>query len=234
VPEQLILDLSREPSLAAVDFLPAPVNRDALAWIRRWPDWPGPALVLHGPAGAGKSHLARILAARSGAVFADGRRLPAPEERVHERPLILDPALPLVDEQRLLHLLDRMRLEGGHVLLTARDPVPAWPLRLPDLASRLRAAPSVELGLPDDDLLAALLVKLFDDRQIRVDAGVIAFLVRRIERSYAAAALVVAALDAVSLRDGRRVSLPMARALLATGSRDNEGWRDDNGSRDQG
>ena len=234
VAEQLLLDLDRPASFAATDFLLAPTNRDALAWLERFPDWPGPALVLHGPSGSGKSHLARMFAVRRGGLFLDPAALPAPDRRPPDRPLILDPATPVDDETGLLHLYTWLGERGGHLLLTARTPVADWRLRLADLRSRLQAAPSVGLGFPDDDLLAALLVKLFDDRQIRVEAGVIDALVRRMERSYAAALQVVEALDLISLRRQRRITRAMARQLLATSSTSLNERREQDGSRDQG
>jgi chromosomal replication initiation ATPase DnaA len=212
--EQLLLDLEREPALGREDFLPAPGNREALAWIDRWPDWPAPALVLHGPEGAGKTHLARIFAARSGGrQLAPGDLAPgAPPEL--PRTLVLDPALPVADEVALLQLYNRQRERGGHLLLTAREPAAHWPLALPDLASRLRAAPTVGLAAPDDGLLAAVLVKLFADRQIAVGDEVVGYLVRHMERSFAAARRLVAALDRHSLIQHKPVTVAMARRLL--------------------
>ena len=128
--------------------------------------------------------------------------------------MVLDPAEPIADELALLQLYNRLREQGGHLLLTARRPVAAWGVRLPDLASRLRAAPAVAIGAPDDALLAALLVKLFDDRQLAVSEGVIGYLVRHMERSFAAARAVVEALDRHSLRDRRPVTVALARAVL--------------------
>jgi chromosomal replication initiation ATPase DnaA len=128
---------------------------------------------------------------------------------------VLDPAEPIADELALLQLYNRLREQGSHLLLTARRPVAAWPLRLPDLASRLRAAPAVAIGPPDDALLAALLVKLFDDRQLSVSEGVIGYLIRHMERSFAAARAVVGALDRHSLQDQRPVTVALARAVLA-------------------
>ena len=212
--EQLLLEFAHRAASGVEDFMPAPCNHDALAWLARWPDWPAPALIVHGPPGCGKSHLARIWAARAGASWLAREALPVATEVLPARALVLDPAEPIADEVALLQLYNRLHEAGGHLLLTACRPAAAWPVRLPDLASRLRAAPAVAIGPPDDALLGALLVKLFDDRQLAVAEDVIAWLLQHMERSFAAARALVAALDERSLRQQRPVSVALARAVL--------------------
>jgi chromosomal replication initiation ATPase DnaA len=207
--EQLLLGFAHDAASGIEDFMPADGNREARAWLARWPDWPAPALVLYGLAGSGKSHLARIWAARSGAVQIEPAVALEPP-----RAALLDPAEPVGDEVALLQLYNRLREQGGHLLLVARRPAAAWALRLPDLASRLRAAPAVAIEPPDDALLAALLVKLCDDRQLAISEGVVDYLIRHMERSFAAARAVVEALDRRSLRERRPVTVTLARAVL--------------------
>lgn len=206
--------------MGAEDFLVADSNAAAVAWLDRWPDWPAPALVLHGPPGSGKTHLTQVWRHRSNAVTADAATL------AHADPLALISArgaVAIVDaeavcggegERILFHLYNLAREQGGHLLLTARRPPSRWPIRLPDLASRLRAAPSAAVAEPDDGLLGAVLVKLFADRQVRVGVEVVAYLLPRIERSFAAARRVVAALDAASLARRGPITVPLARAVL--------------------
>ena len=219
--EQLLLELGHPTAYRAEDFLEAPGNARALAWLRRWPDgWPGPALVLRGPAGCGKTHLARIWAERAGARWIEGPALTAsadPHRLLGDvvRAAVVDDADRASDEAALLHLYNLVVQERrGHLLLTARAPVRAWPIGLPDLRSRLRAAPAVAIEPPDDALLGAVLVKLFADRQLRVGREVVEYLTSRMERSFAAAGRVVAELDAAALRGRRAVTLPLAREVV--------------------
>ena len=208
--EQLRLAFEHHAARGAEDFMPAPCNREALAWLARWPDWPSPALVLHGPPGCGKSHLGADLDDANGRPLARGalRRNRASTELGARR------RRPGGRRAALLSIYNRLHERRGHLLLTARRPVGAWTLRLPDLASRLRAAPAVAIGAPDDALLGAVLLKLFADRQLVVFEAVIEYLVRHMERSFDAARRVVAELDAASLRQQRPITVALARGLL--------------------
>ncbi len=211
--------------MGRADFLVAPCNRDAVAWLDRWPDWPGPALVIHGPEGCGKTHLTHVWRAASGAVTLNRAAPSALPDGA--KACTLDDADAAVDERDLLHLYNVVAERGGHILLTARSGPAHWRLDLPDLASRLRAAPSVALGAPDDALIGAVLVKLFADRQLRVEPAVVTYLVMRIERSFAALREIVAALDASALIGKRNITVPLARGVLAEISGRVDGWISD-------
>jgi chromosomal replication initiation ATPase DnaA len=190
-----------------------------VALIDAWPAWPAPSVALSGPEGSGKTHLAEVWRARSGAGLlsaaaldeADVPALAAARAVVIEDMEALSPAA----ERNLFHLLNLVKEEGASLLLTSREPPARLPIALPDLASRLRALPHAGLGAPDDALLAGILVKLFDDRQLRVAEPLIAYLAARIERSVAVARDVVAALDKASLSGKRPITVPLAADVLA-------------------
>lgn len=213
-PRQLALALGHEESFAREDFLEGPPNAAALKLIERWPDWPDHLLVLAGPEGSGKSHLAAIWANAAGARFLAARALVQanlPAALSTGALVIEDLAGGAVDERALFHLINLAREEGAFVLVTARSAPSGWTLQVPDLASRLRALPVVALGVPDDALLRAILVKLFADRQLAVDESLLAYLTSRIERSFAAARAIVERLD----REALRLHRPVTRALAA-------------------
>ncbi len=216
-PVQLALDLSVRPALGREDFLVAPINAEAVAWIDRWPDWPSPALALVGPPGCGKTHLAHVWRARSHAALlaADAVAGWAPGDFPGEKPAcIIEHADRVTDEAALFHLYNFVAEGAGTMLLTAETAPARWSTRLADLASRLRAAPVAEIAAPDDALIEAVLVKLFADRQLRVAPEVVSFLVARMERSFAAARAIVGALDGAAMQAGRGITVPLARDVL--------------------
>lgn len=217
-PRQLVFDLAHRQALGAEDFLVSSSNRAAVELIDRWPAWPHPAAIVAGPQGSGKSHLANVWRLRSGAgalaaaalqdaavaALADGASL-----------VVEDIDRGIADEQALFHLLNRARESRLAVLITSRTPPGEQAFRIPDLRSRLRALPLVELAPPDEGLLKAVLVKLFDDRQLVVEPQVIDYLSLRMERSMAAASRLVAAIDRQALATHRKVTRPLAAQVLA-------------------
>jgi chromosomal replication initiation ATPase DnaA len=218
---QIPFEFGHAPSLAAADFVVAACNEAAAAWIARWPDWPGPALTLHGPAGCGKTHLGRIWAERSQAHTLAAAALGAIDhipDMVEGAMAILvddvDRELDAGRERGLFHLYNLMAERRGHMLLLAEQPPARWPLNLADLRSRLAAAPAVAIGAPDEGLLDAVLAKLFADRQLSVSPELRQYFLMRIERSFAAAGAVAAALDRATLAAGRGVTPTLARAAL--------------------
>jgi chromosomal replication initiation ATPase DnaA len=216
-PRQLALALGHTDSFAREDFLAGPTNSDALAMIEHWPDWPSRALALVGPEGAGKSHLAAIWAETAGARFLAARALAEADllAALATGALVVEDAeAGAFDERALFHLLNLIREEEAFLLLTTRTAPTLWPVRIPDLASRLRAMPQVALGAPDDALLRAVLVKLFADRQLRVDDATVGYIATRIERSFAAARDIVTALDREALQQKRPVTRALAAELL--------------------
>lgn len=210
-PRQLPLDLELSAGYSLDDLIVTGANAEAAAFIHRWPDWPSQVVVLAGPPGCGKTHLASIWSDAAQAVSLAADRFPAMPGRGGGPFLVEDADRAELDQTALFHLINTVRESGSWLLLTARRFPAAWGVTLADLASRLKAATVVELGEPDDLLLGGVMTKLFADRQVDVDPAVVQFLVRRMERSLSAASDLVARLDRAALE---RKS-PITRALAA-------------------
>jgi chromosomal replication initiation ATPase DnaA len=216
-PRQLAFALPHAESLTRDNFLEGPANAAALALVDGWPDWPNRIMLLVGPEGSGKSHLAAIWAEQAGARSTAAHALTAtavPGALATGALVIEDLRSSDVDERALFHLMNLAREDEAFVLITARAPPSATEIELRDLRSRLRAVPIVLVLPPDDQLLRALIVKFCADRQMSIDETVVSYLVTRIERSFAAAREAVKLLDTEALRLGRPVTRALAAELL--------------------
>jgi chromosomal replication initiation ATPase DnaA len=220
-PRQLAFALPHAESLSRDDFLEGPANTAALALIDAWPDWPNRIMLLVGPEGSGKSHLAAIWAEQAGARSTAAHALTAAEvpAALATGALVIEDLNPSsYDERALFHLMNLAREDQASVLMTARAPLSSSNIELRDLRSRLRAVPVVTLMPPDDNLFRALIVKFCTDRQISIDESVVNYLATRVERSFAAARRTVDRLDAEALRLGRPVTRALAAELLRDGA----------------
>jgi len=216
-PRQLALALPHAESLSRDNFLEGPANAAGLALVESWPEWPNRIMLLVGPEGSGKSHLAAIWAEQAGARSASAHALTAaavPGALATGALVVEDLKSSDFDDRALFHLMNLAREDQAYVLITARSPPSAFPIELRDLRSRLRAIPTVLLLPPDDQLFRALIVKFCADRQLAVDETVVSYLATRIERSYAAARQAIELLDAEALRLGRPVTRALAAELL--------------------
>jgi chromosomal replication initiation ATPase DnaA len=216
---QLALDLELPPHFGRDDFLVSQASTAALRMIEAWPAWPDFLMLLLGAAGSGKSHLAAIWADRAQAETIAAERLGTVDiARLGTAPAIVIEDADRIDaaEVNLFHLLNLAREHKASVLMTACQRPDLWGIKTADLLSRLRLAPVIELGAPDEPLLNAVLVKLFCDRQLIVDAAVVDYIALHIDRSLDRARAVVALLDREGLARGAKVTRAMARDILRT------------------
>jgi len=213
-PRQLAFALPHAESLTRDNFQEGPANAAALALIDSWPEWPSRTMLLVGPKGSGKSHLATIWAEQAGARSTTAHALTAanvPAALATGALVVEDLNEATFDERALFHLLNLAREDQAYVLITARVTPAALEIELRDLRSRLRALPVVTIQPPDDQLFRALIIKFCADRQLPVDEALVSYLAARIERSFVAARQAVEFLDSEALRLGR----PVTRALAA-------------------
>ncbi|EJM98732.1 DnaA regulatory inactivator HdaA [Phyllobacterium sp. YR531] len=212
-PRQLPLDLGHEPGYSRDDLIVSGTNMAAVDIVDRWPNWISPVVILAGPIGSGKTHLAAVWKAESNATIVDPRNIAAAAGQ--SGPFLIDDiGTGPIDEAGLFHLINNVRQSGSSLLMTSRNWPVNWPVTLPDLASRLKAATTVEIGEPDDMLLSGVLYKLFADRQIAVEPNVIGFLVSHIERSLSTANRVVERLDRAALEKKSRITRALAASVV--------------------
>ena len=218
MPEQLTFDMPAQTAMGRGDFMEAPCNAEALAAIENDANWPGGKLALVGPEGAGKSHLANIWCETAGGEVLEARALTLDLLPSLGSSVAVENADQLLAhphaQEALFHLHNHLHNQGGKLLVTGRTPPARWAFTLPDLASRLSALQTVELGPPDDQVLSAVLGKLLTDRQIAPPDTLIPYLVRRMDRSFAAARRLVAELDHRALSEGRPINRALAAEVL--------------------
>jgi len=220
---QFTLDFSHRPSFGGEDFFIAPPNAEAVKQLDKWPNWPSTALVLFGPAGSGKTHLSQVFYNINHSCIVTSSDLMESEPPYYlgnSKSAILENADIISNiadgalQQSILHLHNVLHETGRHLLLTAKKPSARWGISLKDLSSRLNAATQVRIGAPDDNLISAVLIKQFQDRQLKIDEDVIFFLLTRMERSFEAARSIVHTIDKIALKEQRKVTVPLVRKVL--------------------
>ncbi|MDR3424619.1 MAG: DnaA/Hda family protein [Alphaproteobacteria bacterium] len=219
--QQIPLPLPHDAAMGADDFLVTSCNREAAAWVGKWPDWPAHGLILTGPAGCGKTHLLHLWLAKSGGALVTLDELIAQDcvsLTAKTQAIALDDADAVAGhdkaEESLFHLYNHLQSIHGWLLLTMTRGAGLAPIVLPDLRSRLLTLPAAALHDPDDALLEALIVKQFRDRQVALDAEVVAYLAPRMPRDAAGIRDLVERLDRAALAAGRKISIALARNVL--------------------
>ncbi len=214
--EQIPFDIPLREAFEAEDYLVTASNAAAVGWIDRWPDWgDSHCVILYGTAGCGKTHLSHVWQHKSGAVRARLDQISFSES--HDNLIVEDIDKDIQSppfQEKLFHLYNWQKEKGGMLMLTARSHPNDWPLSLPDLSSRMLASMILEIGPPDDELLTAVIVKQFMDRQINVPIEVVQYLIPRIERSFEAARDIVSKIDILALVRKRKITVPLIRELL--------------------
>lgn len=198
---QIPFDLGHQSALSRDDFFVSDCNRIAVEWLDNWPRWPAPLLVIYGPCGCGKTHLCNMFAQKAGAAAV----------------VIDDADVKMGDakaEEEFFHLYNRFAETGQHILMTGALAPLHWKIQLPDLKSRILAAPAAAIGAPDDQMMAIVLSKLFSDRQVFVPQDVLQFILTRAERSFPALTRLADEIDKAALAAKRPVTIPLVRDVL--------------------
>lgn len=215
---QLALELPHRVARGRSDFFVADSNREAVRWIDAWPTWDSGGLVIYGPPSSGKTHLLHVWLDRTGGRLVNAESLDAQSTAqfvAFPQNLAIDDLEALQAEETLFHIVNTLKQAQKSVVFASRLSPMSWSFRLQDLASRIRSFPAIQVGLPDDALLRAVLEKLFQDRQVLVRLAVIDYLIQRMPRDFSAAKELVADIDRRSLSGGRMITVPLARESLS-------------------
>ncbi len=214
---QQVLNLQTKPTYEAADFFVSTTNSIAFRWIDSWPDWPNHCLILHGPKGCGKTHLAQIWKQRAGGKSVSYEVLKTSNLddlcQTHEA-LVIEDIPSDFDDELLFHLYNSVQQAQGTVLLTCETSPNNWNIELPDLRSRIKAAMWAEIEPADDELLRAMMHKVFADEQVIVSEQVIDYLLNHHERSFVHLFAAVQKINTYALASKRKITLPLVKKAL--------------------
>lgn len=231
---QIAFKFSPHAYLRREDFMVSKCNFEAVQIIDSWPQWPYFAVCLYGPHGCGKTHLAQIFSNKVSVLTHYPYKIPClnakkikletpPELFKQHNCLIIEDLTPDIDQEAFFHLYNLYRDEGGFILFTAAQAPARMNFSLPDLQSRLNIVPAFEISEPDDEMLSALIIKLFGDRQLIVAPEIITYMLKNMQRSFAYCNKLVAEIDNISLIRKRAVTLSIVKEAIAALNNSSQG-----------
>jgi len=223
--QQLTIEFDHRPSFGKEDFIVAKCNVEAVSMIDNWFNWPSFALCLYGPEGSGKTHLANVFASHVSLAANHPYKIPfikakdidmSMPHKLFEQHycLIVEDLEELTDFEAAFHLYNLYKNEGGNILFTSKVAPARLNIPLADLRSRLNTVPAIEIQEPDDELLSALIIKLFSDRQLSISLELMNFILSNMERSFSYAKRLVSEIDTVSLAKKRAISIPVVKEAM--------------------
>jgi len=191
---QIALPLDIKPSPGEGSYLVTEANLQVHEQLKNWSDWPHQTAILFGPPGSGKTAMAAAFAEESGGHYLD-------DAADHE-------------DVEIFHLWNRAREEKRPLLLVSGKPVAEWGAQLPDLKSRLAASLLLEIGPPDQAMIEGLLQQFFARRGLAVSGDALAYLGKRMTRSYANIHILAQKMDTAAIARKKPVTIAIARAAL--------------------
>ncbi len=222
---QIAFNFAPHPYLGREDFMVAKCNFEAVQTVDSWPEWPFFAVCLYGPSGCGKTHLSRIFSDRVSVLTHFPYKIPSIKAQnltmempfelfARHRCLIIEDLDNQINQEAMFHLYNLYRNEGGNILFTSTQAPARWAFSLADLQSRLNIVPAIAIDEPDDELLSALIVKLFSDRQLMISPELVNYMVKNMQRSFTYCNKLVAEIDQISLMRKRAISLPIIKEAI--------------------
>ena len=213
---QLLLELDYKTNFNEHDFYLSKSNSNAFNLINRWPDWEKKILNISGEKFSGKSHLANIFKLKSKAFLVRGNKIDNSifkSLKLYES-IIIDDFEDCNEEEILYSIFNLIDQDNKYLLINSLKSINKIKYKLPDLASRSKNCLYAEIENPDDELLFAIILKNFSDRQIKIEKKIINFIISRVDRSYRKIDEFIYKVDELSLKKKKPINLKTIKEIL--------------------
>ena len=213
---QLLLDFDIKKNFNDHDYYVSDSNYFAFNLIDKWPKWEKRILNISGERFSGKTHLANIFKSKASALFLNENQINDDifkKIKLHES-IIVDGFSNNIDEKLTYSILNLVDQDNKYLLINSETPLGEINFELPDLASRSKNLLHAKIEPPNDDLIFAIILKNFSDRQIKLEKKIIEFIINRIDRSYSKISEFIYKIDELSLKKKKPINLKTIKEIL--------------------
>ena len=213
---QLLLNFKQNQNFNYNDFYVSKSNYYAFQLIEKWPKWEKNILNISGEKYSGKTHLSNIFLNKNGGIKVEEKEINNEifkKFKLYEN-IIIDSYDNKVDEKLIYSIFNLADQDNKYLIINSINPINKIDFKLNDLKSRSKNCLFAQIENPDDELMFAIILKSFSDRQIQIDKKLIDFIIKRIDRSYGKIADFIYKVDELSLKKKKAISINIIKEIL--------------------
>ena len=213
---QLLLDLNYEQNFKDDDFYVGKSNFYIYELVHKWPNWEKNFLNISGEKFSGKTHLVNIFLKKFNGIRFEANSLNEKNLKSIKtyQNIILENLNLNINEKLIYTLFNLVDQSNKFLIITSTKPIVEINFKLEDLKSRTKNCLLAKIENPDDELMFALILKNFSDRQIVIDKKLIDFIIKRIDRSYDKIFEFIYKIDELSLKKKKPIDLKSIKEVL--------------------